>query len=144
MAKSMALRHYPCAARRHQSRDAPFHAGHTEPMPRLLALPLVVACATCVACAGAAQRPRIERADQLPSHRYPLTGPVGDLVVDAAAFARLAAPLRADMESDLARYDIREPESLKDHLFILALLDALDNRWPAALARIDQIAAVET
>ena len=106
-------------------------------MQRVFIILLLAACA-------AAQRPRIDRADQLPSHRYPLTGPAGDLVVDAAAFARLAAPLRADMESDLARFDIREPESLKDRLFVLALLDALDNRWPAALARIDQIAAAET
>jgi len=106
-------------------------------MPRLLVFLLVAACAS-------APRPRVERADQLPRHRYPLAGPVGALVVDAAAFARLAGPLRADMESDLARFDIREPESLKDRLFILALLDALDNRWPEALARVDQVAAVET
>jgi len=106
-------------------------------MQRLLAVLLLAACAS-------APRPRVERADQLPTHRYPVAGHVGDLVVDATAFARLAAPLRADMESDLARFDIRDPESLKDRLFVLALLDALDNRWPEALARIDQIAAVET
>ena len=112
---------------------------------------LLAACVLCAACAAGgtnatatAPRLRIDRADQLPSHRYPLTGTAGDLVVDAAAFAKLAAPLRADMESDLAKFDIRDPESLKRRLFILALLDALDNRWPAALARIDQIAAAET
>jgi hypothetical protein len=125
-----------------QMRAGRGRARHTEPMQRLL---VVLPLAVCAACAAAgAQRPRVERADQLPSHRYPLSGSAGDLVVDAAAFAKLAAPLRADMESDLARFDIREPESLKDRLFVLALLDALDDRWPAALARIDQIAAVET
>jgi hypothetical protein len=115
-------------------------------MHRLLVILLLATAATGAACAGSAtaQRAPIDRADQLPSHRYPLTGPAGDLVVDAAAFANLAGKLRADIESDLARFDIREPESLKDRLFVLALLDALDNRWPAALARIDQIAAVET
>lgn len=107
-------------------------------MRNLLALLLFVA-----AC-GAAARPRVERADQLPTHRYPVTGEIGRLVVDEAAFAALAGPLRADMESDLARFDIRDPESLKDRLFVLALLDALDNHWPEALARIDRIAAIET
>ena len=34
--------------------------------------------------------------------------------------------------------------NLKDRLFILALLDALDGHWTEALARIDRIAAVET
>src|SRR5262245_30251863 len=166
MAKSMALRHYPRAARRHQPHrsrcnvaalhvcrcPSPTPAGHTPPMSRLLAFLLLAACASCSACASAPRpggqsagpRQRIERADQLPVHRYPLTGPIGHLVVDATAFARLAGPLRADMDSDLARFDIRAPDSLKDRLFTLALLDALDNRWPEALARIDQIAAAET
>jgi hypothetical protein len=104
---------------------------------------LLVLLALVVACGGA-QRPRVDRANQLPVHRYPVTGDVGRLVVDEAAFAALARPLRADMESDLARFDIRDPESLKDRLFILALLDALDNHWPEALARIDRIAEIET
>src|SRR5262245_48210172 len=105
-------------------------------MQRLLALLLLAACASACASAprpgaeAAGPRVRVDRADQLPVHRYPLTGPIGDLVVDAAAFARFAGPLRADLESDLARFDIRDPESLKDRLFILAVLDALDNRWP--------------
>lgn len=106
-------------------------------MRTLLVLILLAAC-------GGPSRPRIERADQLPPHRYPVTGELGRLVVDQDAFAALARPLRADLESDLARFDIREPESLKDRLFVVALLDALDNRWPDALARIEQVAAVET
>lgn len=104
---------------------------------------LLVLLALVAACGGA-QQPRVDRADQLPVHRYPVTGDVGRLVVDEAAFAALARPLRADMESDLARGGIRDPESLKARLFVLALLDALDNHWPEALARIDRIAEIET
>src|SRR5689334_1470434 len=101
-------------------RDPAASAGHTRVMRRLLVvLALVAAC-------GGAQRPRVDRADQLPVHRYPVTGDVGRLVVDEAAFAAVARPLRADMERDLAQLDIRDPESLKDRLFVLALLDALD------------------
>ena len=97
---------------------------------------MIAACATT-------QRVRVERADQLPVHRYPVSGEVGRLVTDDAAFADLARALRTDLEDDLARYDIREPASLKDRLFILALLDALDGKWKESLARIDQIAALE-
>jgi hypothetical protein len=97
-----------------------------------------------VAACGAAPRPRVERADQLPDHRYPVTGQLGQLVIDEPAFAALARPLRADVEGDLARFEIREPESLKNRRFILALLDALDGRWTDAVAEIDRIAAVES
>jgi hypothetical protein len=102
----------------------------------LVVLLLLAACA--------ASRPRIDRADQLPAHRYPVTGDVGRLVIDGAAFAELARPLRADVEGELAQFDIRDPDSLKDRLFILALLDALDEHWSEALARLDRIAEVET
>ena len=104
---------------------------------------LLVLLALVAACGGA-QRPRVDRPDQLPVHRYPVTGDVGRLVVDEAAFAALARPLRADMERDLAQFDIRDPESRKDRLFVLALLDALDDHWPEAVARIDRIAEIAT
>jgi len=97
-----------------------------------------------LAACGAAPPPRAERAEPLPSHRYRVAGDVGRLVIDEAAFAELARPLRADVEGDLARGGIRDPDSLKDRLFILALLDALDGQWSEALARIDRIAEVET
>jgi hypothetical protein len=102
----------------------------------LIAVLLIAAC-------GAAPRSRVDHPDQLPSHRYQVTGDVGRLVVDPAAFAELAGPLRADLERDLANFDIRDRASLKSRLFLLALLDALDGRWREAVARLDQIAAAE-
>src|SRR5262249_6435645 len=59
------------------------------------------------------------------------------------AFADFARPVRAGLEDDLARYDIRHAESLTERLFILAVLDALDGSWTDAVARLDRIAAVE-
>jgi len=105
-------------------------------MRSLILVLSIAACAT-------APRTRVDRVDQLPSHRYPVDGAVGRLVIDEGAFAELARPLRADVEHDLAAFDIRDPAGLKDRLFILALLDALDERWAEALAGIDRIAAVE-
>jgi hypothetical protein len=98
-----------------------------------------------VVCAcAAAPRLRVDRPEQLPAHTYRVPPDVGRLVVDAAAFAELARAVRADLELDLERYDIRHAETLKEHLFILAVLDALADRWDDAVARLDRIAAVET
>jgi hypothetical protein len=64
---------------------------------------------------------------------------VGRLAVDGGAFADLARPVRADLEG--ARGG--DVEATKERLFVLALLDALDDRWPEAVARLDAIAAIE-
>jgi hypothetical protein len=116
----------------------------------LLLVLLITGCATAGRASAAsttATTPtavtRVDRRDQLPVHRYEVTGDVGRLVVDPTAFAELARRLRGDVEHDLAAFDIRDPASLKNRLFTLALLDALDDRWTESLARIDRIAAVE-
>lgn len=76
-----------------------------------------------------------------PSHHartYRVPPDVGRLVVDEEAFAEFARPLRADLEADLARPEVRDPDR-KEREFTLAILDALDERWApseAALARI--------
>lgn len=66
--------------------------------------------------------------------RYAVPADVGALVSDDRAFAAFARELRADL--------VRGP-ALPDPLFVLALLDALDDDWDAAVARLDQIAAQE-
>ncbi|HEU0035225.1 MAG TPA: hypothetical protein VFQ53_31585 [Kofleriaceae bacterium] len=76
------------------------------------------------------------------AHRFAVPADVGSLVVDDRSFAPLARPLRADVEASLrGSLDVT---ARKDRLFILALLDALDDHWPEALASIDRIAALET
>lgn len=95
------------------------------------------------ACA-AAPRTRIERPDQLPANSYRVPPDVGRLVVDAAAFAEVSRQVRAALEDELRRYDIRDITALEDRLFVLSLLDALDGRWVEAVGRLDAIAAVET
>jgi hypothetical protein len=79
-------------------------------------------------------------AHQRPAHTYPVPADVGRLVVDDAAFADFARPVRADLESDLAG---RDPPALKERLFVLALFDALDDRWGDSVARLDRIVALE-
>jgi len=105
---------------------------------RLTVAVLLVSCAS-----KHDDRPRIERPTDLPPHNYRVSPEPGRLVVDAAAFSELARVLRADLEHDLATYDIRDVEITKDHLFNLAILDALDGKWDSANARLDRASALE-
>ena len=68
---------------------------------------------------------------------------VGRLVVDAGAFAAFARPLRADLERDL-RAGVADAAAWKEMRFELALLDALDGRFDAAVAGLDEMARRET
>lgn len=104
-------------------------------MRRLL---LAVALAA-IACGGAPPAPAPAVAG---AHRYAVPEDPGTLVVDAAAFARFAAQLRADTEADLRT--ARNPKFIKDRRFALAVLDALDGRWADAVAELDRIRALET
>jgi len=72
---------------------------------------------------------------------YRVPADVGSLVVDNAAFATFARELRSGVERALPT---ATGEALKEHLFALALLDALDGHWAASVASLDRIAAVET
>ena len=106
---------------------------------RLSAALLLAACAS----QHGGGKPRIEKPVDLPEHTYRVPPEPGRLVVEAAGFAELAKQMRADLERDLAEYDIRDPAIVKDHLFNLAILYALDGQWQPALDRLDRASALE-
>lgn len=68
---------------------------------------------------------------------------VGTLVVDDAAFAAFAGDVRHDVELDVRGLDPTSKRS-KDERFVLAMLDALDDRWADAVAELDRLRDVET
>jgi hypothetical protein len=104
-------------------------------MHRLVLVLLIAAC-------GSAPAPAAGRPAPSAGHRYRVTD-AGRLVVDGAAFAELARRLRPDVERDLASGAVRDAEGQRDRWFLLALLDALDDRWDRAVANIDRAAALE-
>lgn len=61
----------------------------------------------------AQQKQAVERADQLPAHSYAVTKAPSALLHDDVALAALTRSLRADLESDLAKYDIRDSAALR-------------------------------
>jgi hypothetical protein len=115
-------------------------------LPRVFVVVLVfvfVVVVVLVSACASAGRTRIDRPEELPPHAYVVPPDVGRLVIDAAAFAELSRQVRSHLEGELARYDIRDTTTLEDRLFVLSLLDALDDRWAEAVGRLDAIAAVE-
>jgi hypothetical protein len=109
---------------------------------------LVLTTAGLAACAPAASPARAAPGAASPTAapagepRYRVPSDVGALVVDEAAFAAFARGVRGELDRELASGALRG-EPLNDRLFVLALLDALDDRWPDAVARLDRIAAAE-
>lgn len=91
----------------------------------------------------AAPKPRIEKAADLPRFSYPISGPLEEVVRQSAAFAPLAAALRRDTEGVLAGYDIADKGTRRDLISLLAVLDYLDGRYASALARADEVRALQ-
>ena len=104
---------------------------------------LVLLIAACGSAPRPAPRPAVERPAQGADHRYRVTD-AGRLVIAGVAVADLARRLRPDIERDLTAGAVRDAEGQRDRWFLLALLDALDDRWDQAVANIDRAAALET
>jgi hypothetical protein len=102
-----------------------------------LVLALVLTHLVLAGCGGSSPPARAPAAA-----RYPVPTPVGTLVTDAAAFATFEAAVRPDVERDTRT--VTEPTALQARWFVIALLDALDGRYPDAVAAIDRVASFET
>jgi hypothetical protein len=100
----------------------------------------LIALAFLAAC-GSAPAPSQPAAPAAPAGRYPVPTPVGSIVNDAAAFATFAAAVRPDVERDTGT--VTDPVALQSRWFVIALLDALDDRYDASLAALDRVASFE-
>jgi hypothetical protein len=86
---------------------------------------------------------KINSLDELPVHTYPLDGTVAELMENPTKMKALRNQFRADIESDLATYEITDVATLKGFYQNLVLLDLADLKFKDALARLDQIKAME-
>jgi subtilisin family serine protease len=86
---------------------------------------------------------RIQSADELPRHTYPVPESATRLVEDDAQFAVLAAKLAADLRGDLAKYEIGDRATLKGYYGTLGSLALLAGDHAAAQAYADSVRAVE-
>lgn len=88
-------------------------------------------------------RIRIESADQLPRHTYPVPESATALVEDDVQFAALAAKLEADLKADLAKYEIGDRSTRKEYYSMLGSLALIQGDYDAALAYSDSARAIE-
>ncbi|HEY4057757.1 MAG TPA: hypothetical protein VGM39_14180 [Kofleriaceae bacterium] len=70
---------------------------------------------------------------------YPVPTPIAKIVTDDASFAAFAKAIRPDLEAGTSDKD---PSVAKERLFVLAMLDALDNKWDEAIDTLDKAAAL--
>lgn len=110
----------------------------------------------CTACASprppdqeaqnqhpAPARTRIESAEQLPRHVYPVTTSAVALFQDQAQFTALAKQLQADLRADLTAYEIRDLSTLKSYYGTLSNIALQRGDYATAAAYQDSIRAVE-
>ncbi len=106
-------------------------------------LRLLTVLAAATVSLVAADKPRITSQDQLPRFNYAYTGPVTAVVTSEEAYARLAGPVRADLEKLLNDYDIADRATLQGVLGVLLSLDVHEGRYDDALARIARMRELE-
>lgn len=112
-------------------------------LPPVLAM-LATAVLTLPAAAQSdGGRIRIENADELPRHTYPVPESATRLVEDDAQFAALAAKLVADLRADLEKYEIADRATLKTYYNTLGTLAMLAHDHDTSLAYADSIRLIE-
>jgi subtilisin family serine protease len=107
----------------------------------------ILLCALVLALAGspaaAADRVKVNSLDDLPDHAYPVAGSATALLADDAAFLAFTAKVRADLEGDLAGYEITDPSTLQQYHTALANAALIEGRWDDAIAQLDQVRDLE-
>lgn len=94
--------------------------------------------------APAGSRTVIKTADQLPRRTYSIPGKALDFINDKGAFTALVAKAKADVEADLAAFDIQDASVEKELRSLLQTIHVLQGDFDSAIALIPSIRALET
>ena len=82
---------------------------------------------------------KITKLADLPPHTYAVSGKAADFVKNDAAVAALARQVEADVQHDLAAYDIQDPTTLRGLYATLITTAMLRRDYPTALADAQQV-----
>ncbi|NUQ66744.1 MAG: S8 family serine peptidase [Phycisphaerales bacterium] len=119
-------------------------------MNRRLILVLVASCGMAVtgglaqAQDAPPQKVAVRSADDLPRHSYTIEGKASEFLLSDAPFKAFMAKVKADVEGDLAKYDIQDKATLQQYLGLLQSVAMIEGRLDDAAAYVEQIKSVET
>ena len=91
----------------------------------------------------AADKIKIQSLDELPVHTYALKGTVEDLMRIPDQMTNLRKQVRADINSDLATYEIDDAATMKKFYQTLVTIDLAEKKFDAAVAGLDRILVLE-
>jgi len=105
----------------------------------LVSLPV----ATPALAQDAGEKIKVENLSDLPVHSYPIEGSVSELLASDADFMKLMAQVKADLESDLAKYQIDDAATLQDIYSTLLAIDLIEGRHDEAREKIVKVKELE-
>lgn len=107
---------------------------------------LILGPAVLPMSAAAQEKQVIEKLDDLPRHQYQLDVPVAALYSEENrdTLLELARLVRADIESDLATYDIRDDNTVQGFYGLLGTIALLEEDWQTYLDFLEKRRELET
>jgi len=104
----------------------------------------LLAILTAAGAALAGDKIPVKSADDLPRHTYTIPGTVSELLQSDEQFAALAKAVRADVEADLARYEIQDATALQRLYGVVLNLNLLEGRFEAVSGDVARLRELET
>ncbi len=106
-----------------------------KPLFQALVLLALLSCQTL-----AAERPVIEKKDDLPRHTYSVDLAVNELyrAANRDKLLQLAAAVERDVRADLTTYDIRDDNTVQGFYSLLGTIAALQGHWGEYLELLDK------
>ncbi len=108
-----------------------------------LAAALIYSSAVVAQDKGAKEKIKINNLEDLPRHTYKVAGSVSELLQSDEQFTAFAKQVRANVEGDLAKYEIDDAATLQGFYGTLLSLDLLEGHYDDALKRVERIRALE-
>ena len=89
------------------------------------------------------QRPKIERADQLPTHTYSVPGSVVALLGNERLMREFRDHLATDLKMDLESFDIQDKATLRSYYTVLSRISFANRDFDGSLEYISTVRAMQ-